>query len=521
MTSQRTPPRINKWLIAAIIMLPTFLHVMDISVVNVSLPHIQGSLNAGVDEVTWVITSYLVTNAIIIPIAPWLARLFGRKRYLLASVALFTLSSLACGASTSLTMLICFRVLQGLAGGGLAPLGQAILLETFPQKEHGMANAIFGMGVTVAPVLGPVFGGWLTDQWSWPWVFYINLPAGVMAFFLLKAFIDDPPYLRSTRMHIDTWGILFLSVGLGCLQVVLDKGEREDWFSSRFIITLGVIAVVSLLIFFWVERKTPYPVVDLKPFRNRGFAAANVINFFGYFTLLGSIVLLPLYLQKLMGYTALWAGLVLGPGGFTSLIIMPIAGFLMIRGMNPKWLLGIGLALQAVSLWMMAAFNLEVDFMYVAWPRIVLGLALGLFFAPVATAAFANIPKEEIGNASGIFNLLRNLGGSVGIAFCTTIHSQRAQLHQTFLSENITPSNPAYQHYYQEILQWLQIHKPALANSEGVLSIIYQEVLRQANMLAFNDTFWLLGWLTACLVPTVLLLQAPKEKHPNHPGDRG
>jgi DHA2 family multidrug resistance protein len=200
---------------------------------------------------------------------------------------------------------------------------------------------------------------------------------------------------------------------------------------------------------------------------------------------------------------------------------MPIAGFLMIRGMNPKWLLGIGLALQAVSLWMMAAFNLEVDFMYVAWPRIVLGLALGLFFAPVATAAFANIPKEEIGNASGIFNLLRNLGGSVGIAFCTTIHSQRAQLHQTFLTENITPSNPAYQHYYQEILQWLQIHKPALANSEGVLSIIYQEVLRQANMLAFNDTFWLLGWLTACLVPTVLLLQAPKEKHPNHPGDQG
>jgi len=397
-----TSPRINKWLIAAIIMLPTFLHVMDISVVNVSLPHIQGSLNAGVDEVTWVITSYLVTNAIIIPIAPWLARIFGRKRYLLTSVALFTASSLACGASTSLTMLICFRVLQGLAGGGLAPLGQAILLETFPQKEHGMANAIFGMGVTVAPVLGPVFGGWITDQWNWPWVFYINLPAGLLAFFLIKGFISDPSYSQSTQRYIDTWGILFLSVGLGCLQVVLDKGEREDWFSSRFIISLAVIAAASLIIFFWVERKTPHPVVDLKPFRDRSFSVANVINFLGYFTLLGSIVLLPLYLQKLMGYTALWAGLVLGPGGFTSLIVMPIAGLLMIKGINPKWLLGIGLAVQAASLWMMAAFNLEADFMYVAWPRVVLGLALGFFSplwqqqpSPISPGKKSAMPRES------------------------------------------------------------------------------------------------------------------------------
>jgi MFS transporter, DHA2 family, multidrug resistance protein len=510
MTTPSLPPHVNKWLIATIIMLPTFLQVMDISVVNVSLPHIQGSLNAGVDEVTWVITSYLVTNAIIIPIAPWLARIFGRKRYLLASVALFTVSSLACGASTSLAMLIFFRVLQGLAGGGLAPLGQAILLETFPQKEHGMANAVFGMGVTVAPVLGPVFGGWITDQWNWPWVFYINLPAGLLAFFLIKGFITDPTYLRSTQRHIDTWGILFLSVGLGCLQIVLDKGEREDWFASRFVITLTVIAAISLIIFFWVERKTPQPVVDLKPFRDRSFSVANVINFFGYFCLLGSIVLLPLYLQKLMGYTALWAGLVLGPGGFTSLIIMPLAGILMIKGINPKWLLGIGLSVQAISLWMMAAFNLEAGFMYIAWPRVVLGLALGFFFAPVATAAFTHIQQAEIGNASGIFNLLRNLGGSFGIAFCTTVLSQRAQFHQTFLTENITPSNPAFQTYYQQVLQWLQIHKPALANSEGVLAVLYQEVLRQANMLAFNDTFWIMGWMTACLVPTVLLLQGPK-----------
>jgi len=498
-------------------MLPTFLEVMDISVVNVSLPHIQGSMNAGVDEVTWVITSYLVSNAIIIPIAPWLANVFGRKRYLLASVALFTVASLACGASTSLFMLIFFRVLQGLAGGGLAPLGQAILLETFPPKEHGMANAVFGMGVTVAPILGPVFGGWITDQWSWPWIFYLNLPAGLLAVFLIKGFIHDPTHLRSTRIHIDIWGILFLSVGLGCLQIVLDKGERDDWFASQFIMTLSVIAAISLTIFIWIERNISHPVVDLKPFRDRNFAVGNLIMFLGFFTMFGSVVILPLYLQKLMGYTALWAGLVLGPGGIISLIVMPVAGVLMMRGINPRWLLGIGLLIQAISLWMMAAFNLEAGFMHIVWPRVVLGLAMGLFFVPLMTVAFTNLGHRDIGNASGILNLIRNLGGSFGVAFCTTILSQRGQLHQSFLSENITPSNPAFQAQCRELLQWLQIHQPAMANPEGILHIVYQEVLRQANMLAFNDTFWIMGWLTACLVPTVLLLKAPQWDHQSHP----
>lgn len=510
-------PHVNKWLIAAIIMLPTFLEVMDVSVINVSLPHIQGSMNAAVDEVTWVITSYLVSNAIIIPIAPWLARVFGRKRYLLASVSLFTISSLACGASTSLAMLIFFRILQGLAGGGLAPLGQAILLETFPPKEHGMANAVFGMGVTVAPILGPVFGGWITDQWNWPWVFYVNLPAGLLAFFLIRSLIHDPPYLRQTHGHIDTWGILFLSLGLGCLQVVLDKGERDDWFASEFIVTLTIISVVSLILFLLTELRTEHPVVDLKPFRDRNFALGNLIMFLGFFCLFGSIVILPLYLQNLMGYTALWAGLVLGPGGVTSTFIMPVAGALMMRGMNPKWLLGVGLALQTASLWLMASFNLEAGFLHIAWPRVVLGLAMGLFFVPLMTVAFSHIEQEDIGNASGILNLLRNLGGSFGVAFCTTVLSQRGQLHQNFLTENITPSNPAFQAHYQDVLHWLQLHKPALANQEGVLSIIYQEVLRQASMLAFNDTFYIMGWMTACLVPTALLLRAPKHYNPAGP----
>jgi len=517
MTPPSSAPHINKWLIAGIIMLPTFLEVMDISVINVSLPHIQGSMNAGVDEVTWVITSYLVSNAIIIPIAPWLARVFGRKRYLLASVTLFTISSLACGGSTSLTMLIFFRVLQGLAGGGLAPLGQAILLETFPPKEHGMANAVFGMGVTVAPILGPVFGGWITDQWSWPWVFYVNLPAGILAFFLIEGYIHDPPYMKQHHAHIDTWGIFFLSVGLGCLQVVLDKGEREDWFASQFIVTLTIISVLSLILFIWVERKTAHPVVDLRPFRDHNFVLGNLIMFLGFFCLLGSVVILPLYLQNLMGYNALMAGLVLGPGGVTSLIIMPVAGVLMMRGLNPKWLLGIGLALQTLSLWMMAAFNLAADFMFVAWPRAVLGLAMGLFFVPLMTITFSHTEKEDIGNASGILNLVRNLGGSFGVAFCTTVLSQRSQFHQTFLAENITPANPAFQSHYQEILQWLQVHKPALANPDGILHIIYQEVLRQASMLAFNDTFYIMGWITACLVPTALLLRAPTADYASHP----
>ena len=313
-------PRANKWIVAISVMLPTFIEVMDTSVVNVSLPHIQGSLNAGVDEVTWVLTSYLVSNAIIIPITGWLASVFGRRRYLIFSLLLFTASSILCGAAPSLHILIVARVLQGLGGGGLQPLSQAILLETFPRREHGIAMAVFGMGVVMAPIVGPIVGGWITDEWSWRWIFYINLPAGILAVFLIGLFIHDPAYIKREVFKIDRWGLFFLTLGLGALQIVLDKGEREDWFQSHFIVILSITAALSLILFVIVELHTEHPVVDIRVFKDRSFTVGTLIMFLGFFCLFASIVLLPLYLQQLMGYTAFWAGLVLGPGGISTFL---------------------------------------------------------------------------------------------------------------------------------------------------------------------------------------------------------
>lgn len=500
-------PRVNKWLVAMTVMVPTFIEVMDISVVNVSLPHIQGSLNAGLDEVTWVLTSYLVSNAIIIPITGWLSSVFGRKRYLFFSISLFTLSSVLCGSAPSLKVLIIARIFQGLGGGGLQPLSQAILFETFPVAEHGLAMAVFGMGVVMAPILGPVVGGYITDTLSWRWVFYINLPIGLLAIALAFIFIYDPPYIRRKIFSIDTWGLLLLTVGIGALQIVLDKGEREDWFNSRFILYMSVIAATALVLFVIVELRSEHPVVNLRAFKRRSFTAGNIIIFTGFGCMFSSFVLLPLYAQKLMGYTAFWAGLVLGPGGVASFIIMPIAGILLRRGVNARYLLAIGLAVMAYAIWLMSGLNLQADFVAIMMPRLIQGFGLGLFFVPVTTATFMSIPKEETGNASGIFNLLRNLGGSFGVAISSTMLAQRTQLHQNFLVENITPYHPAFQIHYQQILEWLKMHQPSLAYHKNVMAFIYQDILRQANMLAFNDSFRALAIATAFLVPLTLIFR--------------
>lgn len=508
--NQSAPSHTNKWIVALTVILPTFLEVMDTSVVNVALPHLQGSLSAGMDEMTWVLTSYLVANAIIIPITGWLSSIFGRKRYLIFSIALFTVSSLACGAAPSLELLVVARILQGLGGGGLQPLSQAILLETFPVAEHGMAMAVFGMGVIFAPILGPVVGGWITDNWSWRWIFYVNLPIGILAIGLAAFLIHDPPYIRRLKMHIDYWGLFLITIGLGCLQIVLDKGEREDWFQSPFIILLSLVTVVALVLFVFVELRSKHPVVNLRVFKDRTFAAGNVIMFMGFFCLFGGFVLLPLYAQTLMGYTAMWAGFVLGPGGVASLMVMPMAGVLMKKGVSPRSLLAVGLSTMACSLWLMGGLNLQADFSSIALPRFIQGFGIGLFFVPLAGSVYVNIPKEEMGNASGVFNLLRNLGGSFGVAVSATILAQRSQFHQNFLVERITPFNPSLRAYTDRMLQMLPGQDPSAANSPALLAGIYREVLRQANMLAFNDVFWLFAWFTAALVPLTFLMQKSK-----------
>ncbi|MDO9288365.1 MAG: DHA2 family efflux MFS transporter permease subunit, partial [Thermodesulfovibrionales bacterium] len=419
----------NKWIIALTVMLPTLIEIIDTSVVNVSLDHIRGSLSAGIDESTWTITSYLVSNAIIIPMTGWLSRLFGRKRYLIFSISLFTVSSLLCGLSWNLQSLVFFRILQGMGGGALQPISQSVLLETFPPKQHGMAMAIFGVGIMFGPIIGPLLGGWITDNWSWHWIFFINIPIGFVSILMVLFFIVDPPYMKKMKMKIDYWGLAFLAIGLGCLQIVLDKGQTEDWFSSGFITWMALISVSSLVLFIIIEFFAEHPIVNLKTFKNLSFTTGNLVMFFAFFNLFGSIVLLPIYLQTLMGYNATLAGMVLGPGGIATLIAMPLAGKLITK-VNPKALLAFGLIVSAYSTHLMSQFNLLADFNTIIWPRIVLGVGMGFLFIPLTTMTMSSVRKEDMANASGIYNLLRNLGGSFGVAFVTTMIARRAQFHQ-------------------------------------------------------------------------------------------
>lgn len=482
----------NKWLVTLTVMVPTFIEIMDMTVVNVSLNHIQGSLSAGLDEVTWVLTSYLVSNAIVIPMSGWLASRIGRKRYLLLSVALFTASSLLCGAATSLGMLILFRVLQGIGGGGLQPLSQAILLETFPREEHGTAMAVFGMGIVFAPILGPILGGYITDNWSWRWIFYINVPAGILSVLLVLLFIQDPPYLRNQVRKIDYWGIGLLVVGIGSLQLVLDRGERLDWMESAFIRRMSVLSASCLLLFVWQELRTSAPVVDLRVFRDRSFALGNIVMFSGFFAFFASLVLLPIYVQKLMGYTAWWAGWVLAPGGVASLVMMPLAARLL-QKVDARKLLFVGLGLNAYALYLMSHFNLDADFFSILWPRVVQGFGLGFFFVPLSTVTVGHIPREKMGNASAVFNLLRNLGGSFGVAVLTTQLARRAQFHHHRLGELFSPTYPPLQHSLENLLPWVQgrFGTGSEAGLQKALALLYGELNRQAFMKAFNDAFYL------------------------------
>ena len=500
--------KVNKWVIALSVVLPTLLEVIDTSVVNVSLGHIRGSLSAGIDEATWTITAYLVSNAIIIPLTGWLSSTFGRKRYLIFSVALFTFSSFMCGSATSLSMLVFFRIVQGIGGGALQPISQAILLEAFPPAEYGMAMAMFGIGVMVGPIVGPVLGGWITDNWSWPWIFYINIPIGILSIIMITLVIKDPPYLKRIREKIDYWGMGLIVVGIGCLQVVLDKGEREDWFSSAFITRLAVIAAVSLIMFIIVELRTRDPILNLREFKNVSFASANIIQFAAFFVLFGSILLLPLFVQQLMGYNAFLSGMALAPGGIATLITMPICGKLVSK-VNPKAVLATGLLITAYSIFTMSRFNLYIDFGIVSLSRILMGVGMGFVFVPLMSMAFANIKKEEMGNATSIFSLVRNIAGSFGIAIITTLLARRAQFHQFRFTEHLNPFDAKYQFSMYKATSILGA-KTGGVNNMAANGLIYQQLIKQSNLFSFTDVFYFSTIIMLCVVPLVLLLKRPK-----------
>jgi MFS transporter, DHA2 family, multidrug resistance protein len=502
---------ISKWIIALTVMLPTLIEIIDTSVVNVSLDHIRGSLSAGLDESTWVITSYLVSNAIIIPITGWLSRFIGRKRYLILSISVFTASSFMCGSAWSLQSLVFFRVLQGMGGGALQPLSQAILLETFPSRQRGMAMAIFGIGVMFGPIIGPLMGGWITDTWSWHWIFFINVPIGFISILMVVLFIFDPPYIERMKMKIDYWGLFLLAIGLGCLQIVLDRGQREDWFSSPAIIYLSFIALSCLILFVVVELFSENPVVNLRAFKHLSFSTGNIIMFFVFFSLFGSIVLLPVYLQTLMGYTSFLAGLALGPGGISTMLAMPIAGVL-VNKINPKAVLAFGVVVAAYSVHLMSQFNLFADFNAVLWPRVLLGVGMGFLFIPLTTMTMSGMKKEEMGNATAIFNLLRNLGGSFGVAFITTILARRAQFHQARLVDHLSLIDRNVQLAVPQISELLrQRGFPSPLLAKGSLGVIQGELLRQASMLSFNDAFYLLSIMMAVVLLFVPLMRKGQE----------
>lgn len=501
---------VNKWLITITVMLPTIMEIVDTSVANVALPHMQGSLNAGTDEVTWVLTSYLVSNAVVLPMTGWLSRIFGRKRFLITCITLFTFASLLCGAAPNLATLILFRVIQGAAGGALIPSSQAILLETFPPHERGMANAIFGIGAMFGPIIGPALGGWITDNLSWRWIFYINIPIGIVAVIMATYFIFDPPYLRRAQASIDWWGLAFLTVGLGALQIVLDKGQQDDWFNSSFITGCSVLSVLALASLIYVELKHEHPIINLRLFKDISFSAGNFVMFMVGFCLYSSIMLIPLFLQTLMGYDATLAGMVLAPGGIATLITMPFVGAIISKYDGRKVVLA-GLLIGAASMFMMQRFTLEASYWDFVWPRVILGVGLAMLFVPLTTVTLSSIPREEMGNATGMFNLLRNIGGSVGIAAAATLLSRFAQSYQNVLVSNITPFNAVTR---QTIGRWKQAMTMrgidgASAGTKS-LAALYGIVQRQAGMLAYNRIFWIVGLTFLAVIPLLLLLRKPR-----------
>jgi DHA2 family multidrug resistance protein len=505
---------INKWLITITVMIPTFMEIVDTSVANVALPHMQGSLNAGTDEITWVLTSYLVSNAVVLPMTGWFARLFGRKRFLISCIILFTISSFLCGAAPNLGSLIFFRVLQGAAGGALIPISQAILMETFPPRQQGMAMAIFGVGAMFGPIIGPTLGGWITDNMNWRWIFYINIPVGVFAVIMAKYFIFDPSYLKRTKMRIDYWGLALLTIGLGALQVVLDKGQQDDWFNSSFILAFTAISAVSLVLLLFVELSHPQPIVNLRLFKDISFSSGNFIMFIVGFCLYGSIVMIPLFLQTLMGYNATMAGMVLAPGGVATLIAMPFVGA-VIQRYDGRWVVLAGLIIGAYSMFLMQGFTLEASYWDFVWPRVILGVALGMIFVPLTTVTLSTISREEMGNATGIFNLLRNIGGSVGIATAATLLSRFSQFYQTSLSAHVNPYNPMTRSRWMELQQGA-ISKgiDAVTAQHTALGVLYGIVRKQAAMLAYNYIFWIIGIAFLVVIPFLLLLKKPKGHGP-------
>jgi MFS transporter, DHA2 family, multidrug resistance protein len=502
--------KINPWLIAVSVMFATFMEVLDTTVVNVSLPHIAGSLSASIDEATWALTSYLVANAIVLPMTGWLASFMGRKRLLMFSVVGFTASSFLCGLAPTLWSLIVFRVVQGATGGALQPLSQAVLLEAFPPHERGKAMGFWALGIVVAPILGPVLGGWLTDSYSWRWVFYVNIPVGIASIVMTKLYIFDPPYLRRDTQKVDYWGIGMLVVGIGALQIMLDKGQQEDWFSSSLITACAVISSITLVALVVHELTTEHPIVDLRVFKERSYAVGVFLMTVVGFVLYGSLVLLPIMLQTLLGYPSLQAGIAMAPRGMGSFVMMPITG-LMTGRFDPRKLLTVGLIVGGGTLIWLSRVNLQAGYWDFFWPQLIQGAGLSLLFVPLTTVAMDAIPRERMGNATSLFNLMRNIGGSIGIAVTGTMVARHQQVNIAIMGSHVTAMDPETQTMFAQLRAgFIAAGSDLVTATNRAYGALFGLVQQQAAIVSFVGLFELLGFIFFALLPLVLLMKRPR-----------
>jgi MFS transporter, DHA2 family, multidrug resistance protein len=507
---------INPWLIAAAVMLPTFMEVLDTSIASVALPHIAGSLSATTDEATWVLTSYLVANAIILPASGWFSLRFGRRNFLLFCIVVFTLSSFACGAASSLGFILIARAIQGAGGGALQPLSQAILLESFPPAKRGSAMAVFALGVVVAPVLGPTLGGWLTDQYSWRWAFYINVPIGAAAIFMIYKFVVDPAYIKNAKpTRFDGIGLGLLAIWLGALQIISDKGQEDDWFGANWVRWAAAILVVGLVAFLVRQFTARQPIVNLRVFKNRNFAVGSLlIGIFGA-VIYGIITILPLFYQTLLGYSAMAAGFAVSPRGIGAILVMPVIGLLTSR-LDNRFLIAFGFGLFAFTAVWMANLTLQISQWSLVWPVILSGVASGLVFVPLSTTAMGTLKNEQIGNASGLYNLLRNVGGSIGISLVNTVISRHTQSHRADLAHNIS-HGPAFQHSLNAYRGLLSAHAISRAATHRALAMIQNSLDQQATLYAYVDDLRYMALVCICCMPIVFLVQKVKAKQGTAP----
>lgn len=515
-------PRFNPWVIAFTVTLATFMEALDSSIANVALPHIAGSLASSQDESTWVLTSYLVSNAVVLPISGWISNRIGRKRFYMISVALFTVFSLLCGLAPTLPILIFFRIIQGAAGGGLQPSERAILADTFPPERRSLAFSLYGMAVVLAPAIGPTIGGWITDNYTWRWIFFLNIPVGIISLILTSRIVEDPPYLKRMRERVgsvDGIGLGLLVLTIGALQIMLDKGQEDDWFGSHFILLCAILAGGGFLAFLYRELTTEHPIIDLRLYKKRNFAMTQIVMVLIGAALYSTTVMIPQYLQELMGYTAEQAGLALSIGGLVLIVLFPVVGFIG-QKIDPRLMITVGFAVLTIGILRIADLNLTISFWDAASWRVVMVLGMPLLFVPISVMSYVGVPQTKNNEVSGLTALARNIGGSLGISFITTMLTRRTQMHETYLAAHVNASSLQYRGMKSGIAGALErggySTPDAATHAAGQ---VYHLMQQQARALAYIDTAHILVLLTACLIPVGYLMQKPKFRRPAEPVD--